>query len=244
MADTISEYSINTRKGLILYICICAIMFMILLFGSVGISTLIINLNKYKTYVIFMFICFWTGTFFVQLLMNISIGKKQKSCSSDNSYSGNNALLITLMPWIFILGIFMILLYFTPGLLRIFSNTIGMAIVYDTFRKDIDTYVNDQSQSSKVQENENMKNIYIKLSNEPQLIINEIEYSSDDGFNEIYKKYCRSFPFIFTEDEKFKRKIRQLIISKNLMGYAIWIALVGTIASLVSTNAMINVECG
>jgi hypothetical protein len=215
---------------------------MVLLFGSVAISSSIVYFNKYTYSVILLFVCFWASTFAVQLLMNISISKKQTTCSSDNSYSGHNPLLITLMPWIFVLGIFMVLLYFIPGLLRIFSNTIGMSIVYDTFRANIDAKIKE-GQSSLTQDN--LKDIYIKISNEPQLIINEMEYSSDTGFNETYAKYGRAFPFIFKQDDaEFKNKIRKLIVSKNLMGYAIWIALVGTITSLISTNAMINVECG
>ena len=237
-----SEYAINTRTGLIVYICICAIMFMILLFGWVGISPIIVNYNKYTSSVIFLFVCFWLSSFVAQLMMNISISKKQTTCSGDNSYSGNNPFIITLMPWLFVLGIFMVLLYFIPGLLRIFSNTIGMSIVYDTFRAKIDDKIK-VGQSSLTQDN--LKDIYIKISNEPQLIINEMEYASDSSFNETYSKYGRAFPFIFNEDDtEFKNKIRQLIISKNLMGYAIWISLVGTIATLISTNAMINVECG
>jgi len=237
-----SEYAINTRTGLIVYICICAIMFMILLFGSVSLSTGIAKYNKYTSSIIFLFVSFWLSTFVVQLMMNIAISKKQTTCSGDNNYSGNNPFLITLMPWVFVLGIFMVLLYFIPGLLRVFSNTIGMSIVYDTFRVNIDGKIKE-GQSLLTQDN--LKNIYIKISNEPQLIINEMEYSSDSGFNETYSKYSRAFPFIFKDDDTdFKDKIRQLIISKNLFGYAIWIALVGTISSLVSTNAMINVECG
>ena len=233
-----TEDSINTRTSLILYICICAIMFMILLFS---LSTITNNMG-YTTLVISLLLIFWGSTFTTQLLMNISIGKKQTKCSSDNSYSGNNPFLITLMPWIFVLGIFMVLLYFIPGLTRIFANTIGMSIVYDTFKSKIDKQI-ETGIGTITQDN--LKEIYIKISTEPQLIINEMEYSNDAEFNEIYNKYSRAFPFIFIkdDDDNFKTKIKQLIMSKNIMGYAIWIALVGTIASLISTNAMINVDC-
>jgi hypothetical protein len=93
---------------------------------------------------------------------------------------------------------------------------------------------------------DNLKEIYIKISSEPQLIINEMEYSNDAEFDDVYTRYSRAFPFIFitNDDDAFKNEIKQLIISKNMFGYAVWIALVGTIASLISTNAMINVECG
>ena len=240
MADvTTTEYTINTRTSLILYIVVCAIMFIILLFSSVSISQQIVNYKMYTRSIQMLFLIFFASTFTVQYLNNLSISKKQTSCSSDNSYSNSNPLLITLMPWIFVLGIFMVLLYFIPGLLRIFSNTIGMAFVYDTFKANINTVItNAQSSIS-----DNYKAIYIKISTEPQLIINEMEYSDDTEFEEIYAKYLRAFPFIFIDTKEYKNRIKQLIISKNIMGYAIWIALVGTIASLISTNAMINVEC-
>lgn len=244
MTDTTTtEYAINTRTSLILYLCVCATMFMFVLFGSVSISEYIVTYKRYTTFIIIFLLFFWGGTFIVQLLMNISINKKNVSCSSDNSYSGHNPILITLMPWIFVLGIFMVLLFFIPGLLRIFSNTIGMSIVYDTFKSTINTQM-EKGKTSITQDN--LKEIYIKISTEPQLIINEMEYSNDDDFNEIYKNYSRAFPYVFiqNDNDEFKNKIKQLIISKNIMGYAIWIALVGTIASLISTNAIINVECG
>jgi hypothetical protein len=248
MADNTdnTEYAINTRTSLILYIVVCSVMFIILLFGSVGITNTIVNYSQYTTSIKLLFLLFFASTFTVQLLMNMSISKKQKSCSSDNSYSGSNPVLITLMPWLFVLGIFMVILYYIPGLLRIFANTIGMAIVYDTFKVDINNQILAgremiENQSSLSQDN--LKAIYIKISTEPQLIINEMEYSDDVEFDDVYAKYLRAFPFIFINDEKFKNKIRQLIISKNIMGYAIWIALAGAIASLISTNAMINVEC-
>jgi hypothetical protein len=237
-----SEYAINTRKSLIVYICICATMFMCVLFGSIGLSHKIAVHGNYTRMIIVLFCSFWLVTFVTQLLMNISIGKQQTSCTSDNSYSGHNAFLITLMPWIFVLGIFMVLLYFIPGLLRIFSNTIGMSIVYDTFKTEINKFISEGQ--PKALSSENLKAIYIKISNEPQLIINEIEYSDDAQFEGIYSKYELAFPFIFINNDIFKNKIKQLIISKNLIGYGIWIGLIGTIASLISTNAMINVECG
>ena len=237
-----SEYAINTRKSLIVYICICAVMFMIILFSSFGMSQSIVTHKNYTRVIITFFCVYWLATFIAQLLMNISIGTQQTTCTSDNSYSGHNAFLITLMPWIFVLGIFMVLLYFIPGLLRIFSNTIGMSIVYDTFKTEINKFISEGQ--PKALSSENLKAIYIKISSEPQLIINEIEYSDDAQFEGIYSKYVLAFPFIFINNDIFKNKIKQLIISKNLIGYGIWIALVGTIASLISTNAMINVECG
>ena len=238
-----SEYAINTRTSLILYICVCAIMFMILLFGSASISKSVTKNKKYTMLILSLFFTFWLATFIIQLMMNNSISSKQAACTNDNSYSGNNPFIITLMPWLFVLGIFMVILYFIPGLLRIFANTIGMSIVYDTFKDKITTQINAGS-SSLTQDN--LKEIYIKISSEPQLIINEMEYSNDNEFDDVYTRYSRAFPFIFitNDDDAFKNEIKQLIISKNIFGYAVWIALVGAIASLISTNAMINVECG
>ena len=238
-----SEYAINTRQSLIVYICICAIMFMSILFGSVGISHTIALHGYYTRNLLILFVVFWLVTFVAQLLNNIIISKKQTTCTSPNNYSGHNVFLITLMPWIFVLGIFMVLLYFIPGLLRIFANTIGMSIMYDTFKTEINAEINVVRQNQTFS-SDDLKAIYIKISNEPQLIINEIEYADDTEFESIYAKYNLSFPYIFIKNDTFKRRIKQLIISKNLIGYSIWIALVGTIASLISTNAMINVECG
>lgn len=237
-----SEYAINTRTSLIVYICVCATMFMCVLFGSISVSHHIAVHGNYTRMIIVLFSSFWLGTFVAQLLMNISIGKRQTTCTSNNSYSGHNVFLITLMPWIFVLGIFMVLLYFIPGLLRIFANTVGMSIVYDTFKTDINVFISQGKQQPLP--SDDIKVIYNKISSEPQLIINEIEYPDDTAFDVIYDKYRSSFPYIFINNDKFKLKIKQLIISKNLIGYGIWIALVGTIASLISTNAMINVECG
>jgi hypothetical protein len=189
----------------------------------------------YKRNIIFILIGYWTITLILQIFLNMFI--KFNTCNKNLVYY-KDVFIMTIIPWFIILGTFMILLLFIPGLLRVFSNTIGMSLMYRFYKTNIEIDMNKPTDTVEI----NQK-IYQMISKDPAIIINEIEYTNDASYEETYKSYQAQFPYLFTETPESKINIKKLIISKNIIGYAIWIALISSITSINSINNILNLEC-
>ena len=189
---------------------------------------------NYKRNITFMLFGYWLITLILQMCLNMFI--KFNTCNKNLVYY-KDVFIMTIIPWFIILGTFMILLLFMPGLLRVFSNTIGMSLMYNFYKSKIVINLTDNVNS------EINQKIYQMISKDPSIIINEIEYINDASYEQIYKSYQVQFPYLFKETPESKINIKKLIISKNMIGYAIWIALISSITSINSINNILNLQC-
>ena len=148
MSDTVNELD-KTIGSITMgaYISFSILFFIVCLFNDWDITIYIIT--------------FWLLSFGIQFSMNLS--NTNKVCGSYNS---GTAFIYTLFPWCLILGLVSIILWLMPGWVRIFSNTIGLAvsksIYYELF--NITNSAPDQSQLTR------------QIYSDPSKLINEVEY--------------------------------------------------------------------
>ena len=146
-----------------------------------------------------------------------------KLCSQDSSKKEidlGKSLGYTLIPWALILGLTSMLLYVMPGWVRVFSNTIGLAIVksiyYDLFKVPQEV---PAPQTSEVQtlpvvggttqaqtENKIPKDLLAEIYHDPSKLINEAEYLPDffEWKKQVFDAYLKQLPYFdnsyFSED--------------------------------------------
>ena len=222
---------LSTNATGISLIYISSICFILLFSVTIGFNY-ISHLEKYNEYIHFIFIFYWIITLTIQILLNIYI--QSNICKNVRANYGT-IFLMTLMPWIIVLGVFMILLLFMPGLRRVFSNTLGMSWMYMWYASNIQPSAPLDGNQPEIN-----NQVYQLISKTPATIINEIEYTFNT-YNEVYSSYSKQFPYLFTPTNK--PEIKKLIICKDIIGYAIWVALITTITSVISINNTLHTEC-
>ena len=163
----------------------------------------------------YMFL-FLTFTFIIQMSMNM--WASSKLCNQDSSKKEidlGKSLGYTLIPWALILGLTSMLLYVMPGWVRVFSNTIGLAIVksiyYDLFKVPQDGQApttpdaaaqdaaapklggTNQSPTEKKIPKELLAEIY----HDPSKLINEAEYLPDffEWKTRVFDAYLKQLPY-------------------------------------------------
>lgn len=112
MYDNIGKMSNYASISIVSYISFSVIFFFIL--GHVA---------KSKPNNILYLVVFVLFTFFIQLGLNMWISTDSNICGTTDS---NYAFYHTVIPWFFILTLFILLLNIFPGWLRVFSNTLGL----------------------------------------------------------------------------------------------------------------------
>ena len=234
------------------YISFCVLFFIICVVNDLSI----------KVYII----VFWICTFIIQFSMNLYASNSL--CTKSNP---GKAFGYTMMPWLFVLGIASVILYFMPGWVRVFSNTIGIAVAKSIYSELF------KIDPSKYNDNDNGNNQLIQtIYNDPSKLINEVEYKP--GFAiwviEIYNKHLKSLTFF--NDDKFKEKdesdlkyptdpnddtfnqvfekkskekntdlyqLYKCIAVKEKVGYFVWLFLIGCISVMVSLDQVLNSDC-
>ena len=186
-----------------------------------------------------LIILFFTVTFVVQWGLNAAATVNPLVCGRLNI---PNALIYTIIPWILILGVGNLFMYNFSGWIRVFANTIGMWLSF----KFVD---NPKIDVTKFPQGEGFTPQYIKLYQEilqnPQTIINEINIldKTEEEILPLIQSYGNINPEIFTDTNNNNNQIMKIIKYKNKLGILIWNILFGLIASMVSTNSLLNAGC-
>jgi len=202
-----------------------------------------------QTYIL-IFVWF-VGT--LQFLMNIWASTHLCKTDDKNTPDLTKAFGYTFIPWILILCLTSFILHNMPGWVRIFSNTIGLAIVQSAFHPLFSDIKKPEPHTDRLI-NELINDIY----RDPSKLINEVEYLAgfENWYKEIFIGKGLNETHYFTND-KFKvdgnienisheHLLYQLYLCiswKEKIGYFIWLFLLGVIFILVSLCQMFESDC-
>lgn len=179
------------------------------------------------------------GMIYVLLLI---VGEFVINLNLTKSICGNNqygaATFITILPWVFILGILHIALTLFPGWLSPFSNTFGYLIAklfglnkfFNTILKlPTDSDIKDSNIS------QSLNDIY----NDQSLLINNISTKNIDNFWQTSKRIIKDSEYTIAN----KDKLFDFINLKNTVSEFIWYLLTGMLITSVSYNYLLNRPC-
>ena len=152
-------------------------------------------------------VLFLVFTFILQLSMNV--WASSKLCNKDSKKKEvdiGKSLGYTIVPWILIMVLVSAILYMMPGWVRVFSNTIGLAIVRSTYpdlfnlKEEVSVSNPKESNSETVQNTEvNQsvpKELIAEIYHDPSKLINEAEYVPNfDEWLNTELKFLRSLPY-------------------------------------------------
>jgi len=157
------------------------------------------------------------GQFFINLNLTTQMCHKAQ---------GSQTLMITLIPWVVIFGVFNMLLSFFPGWLKPFSNTFGYFVAswFDLKESFINTLV---------KKNDNFAKIY----EDPQLMINELPPNLEQFIKVVNKLQ------IFQKDGDKINNLYNFIQIKYSVAEYIWNMLIGLLITTISYNYVINLTC-
>jgi len=200
-----------------------SVLFLIICKGLPGGNNLLIGL-------------FFATTFFAQLGLNAATTANTLICGK--LYIGT-AIVYTIIPWLLILGVGNLFILYFPGWIRVFANTFGIWLSYKISPNPV---IDDVSHSSS---NPQYDKLYNEILNHPQTIINEINIldKKEDEILSLITGYKGINPEIFTDKHDNNKKIVAIIKYKNKLGILIWNILFGLIASMISTNSLLNSGC-
>lgn len=196
----------------------------------------------------------------MQFINNLYITHYTEICGE---YNITSALTATLVPWIFIFGLFCACLVFIPGWLRVFSNTFGhMVANWAGLNQTINKiFVAPQSQSDSSQKDQKIKESINLLYTNRSKFINEIEldYITDEkskeygdgtnwkSLNEILTFMTLPIPKPFIDSNgttiNLHKDLYKLLTLKEDAGYFAWLLLIGSISVLISTNSVLMTTC-
>tara|TARA_A100001035_G_scaffold280272_1_gene285105 strand:+ start:3569 stop:4312 length:744 start_codon:yes stop_codon:yes gene_type:complete len=175
-----------------------------------------------------------------QVFVNLDLS--EKICGNTQPLL---AILVTIIPWILIFGVFILMVISFPGWLKPFASTFGYAVikilgVSSLIRKIFKekTIVDDISSL-----NNNEKVIQSSLAQiyeNESLLINEI---SPNNFEEFWNTSNILFKKNVFNDEKLKLKFEQFVNIKYYISEYIWYMLLGSLITSASYNFIINASC-
>ena len=202
----------------------------------------------YESSVFYYILGFLIYTFVIQLSMNI--WASTKVCQVDDTKTPNlyKAFGYTVIPWILIVFVTSFILYVMPGWVRIFSNTIGLAVAQSVY--------NNLFTIPKPADDDGINSLINDIYHDPSKIINEIGYlpTFKEWYENIYS-YLRTIPYFNNEAFNFPGspetidtnhllyQLYKCVSIKEKIGYFIWMFLIGAIFVLVSLSQMYESDC-
>ena len=182
-----------------------------------------------------LIITFCITTFVVQWGLNSATTTNPLVCGKLQI---GNAFIYTIIPWILIVGVGNAFMYNFSGWIRVFANTIGMWFSYKFLSSGLD--INNNATPTG---DARYIKLYNDILNQPQTIINEINIlnKKEEDIASLIEKYNQVNPDIFNTANN--PIIIKIIKYKNKIGIIIWNILFGLIASMISTNSLLNSGC-
>jgi hypothetical protein len=195
------------------------------------------NSSNSKIYGAVYMLLIIVGEFFINLnLTSIMCGSVQY----------DTAIIITLLPWLFIFGILTVVLSVFPGWLKPFSNTFGYGIsklvglgkFFNTILKpkmDTSDISPGSTSESLGKAGEALEHIY----SNPSLLINEISLARFDEFWSNMKSIFK--PEMYNEKQELE--LYSYVRLKDNVAEYIWYILTGILVTSVSYNYVVNKGC-
>lgn len=197
---------------------------------------------------------FLVASFIIQLGCNIDMATNKNVCGKMD---GGFAFYHTIIPWLFIFTVAALCLWAFPGWLRVFSNTFGSYAAYAYGLQGVlDAIFSQASRSSAVtsanQDFQLLKTIDSVYSN-PSTIVNELDSTTMRHGVDVtgkttldwgsLQKLINSNIITQPADEVVK-KLYEMSLLKDNVGYFVWYLLLGSLASMVSVNSILSSRCG
>lgn len=227
-----------TGSSMLTYIIFGVVFFIVLMLNDLSISIIVFT--------------YFLLTLCIQL--GINLWASIKLCGVVNP---GTAIPNTIIPWFLILGVTSYILWNMPGWVRVFSNTIGLAIVKSMFYKLFEV---DSANLNVATSNPGeifTKELITSIYSDPFKLVNEIGYDPtfENWKKNIFDMYFSEKPFFkerfsgydtASAEGKKTHPLYQLYICvsrKEKIGYFIWLFLIGAITVLVSLTQMYNSQC-
>lgn len=176
------------------------------------------------------------GEFFINLnLTDTMCGTKQ----------WGTAMLVTLIPWVFIFGVLNLLLNVFPGWLGPFSNTFGYGIAriagIGSIFNDIfkETITGEDSENAA---NKGMAEALQHIYSDKSLLLNEITLDNFDNFWTNMKDLIK--PAVISSDTgNLKGQLKKMVFLKDTVAEYVWFMLTGSLVTSVGYNYVVNSGC-
>ena len=152
----------------------------------------------------------------------------------------NTALLVTLIPWVFIFGILNVVLLIFPGWLAPFSNTFGYGIAKLMGVGTLLTKIFKDKLEPSATDNKIMAEALVHIYNDESLLINEITESNFSNFWQNMQQLIK--PTAFTDDN-LKQQLLGFVRLKDIVAEYIWYMLTGGLVTSVGYNYVVNASC-
>jgi len=152
----------------------------------------------------------------------------------------NTAILVTLIPWVFIFGILNVVLILFPGWLAPFSNTFGYGIAKLMGVGSVLTSIFKDKVEPSATDNKIMVEALAHIYNDQSLLVNEITESNFPTFWQNMEQLMK--PGVFT-NEDLKQKLFGFIRLKDIVAEYIWYMLTGGLVTSVGYNYVVNAGC-
>jgi|688.fasta_scaffold272949_2 hypothetical protein len=152
----------------------------------------------------------------------------------------NTALLVTLIPWVFIFGILNVVLMLFPGWLAPFSNTFGYGIAKLMGVSSVLTSIFKDKIEPSATDNKIMVEALAHIYNDQSLLVNEITESNFPNFWKNMEQLMK--PGVFTNEE-LKQKLLGFVRMKDIIAEYIWYMLTGGLVTSVGYNYVVNAGC-
>ena len=153
----------------------------------------------------------------------------------------NTALLVTLIPWVFIFGILNVVLLVFPGWLSPFSNTFGYAMArLMGVSSLLDKILKPKLEMSGSADNKVMAESLEHIYSDKSLLINEITPSN---FERVWTSMSYLFKTGVVNNIDLKTQLLNFVRLKDIVAEYIWYLLTGGLVTSVGYNYVVNTGC-
>jgi len=188
-------------------------------------------------------LAFLTITCIIQVVQNIQLTASSQLCGAPDI---SLAIYSTVIPWVVVFTVFVLMLLSSPGWLRIFSNTFGLSAaeaygLKETLNELFKKPINPGTDPAYLQILENIYNDHMALV---------VELDIDDVVDEPFRfpameklqelKYIETIP---PEKEDQLKRLYEILLLKENVGFFIWFLLIGIFCILVSMVTLLSTNC-
>ncbi len=186
---------------------------------------------------------FLTASCIIQLVHNIKLTSSSQLCGAPDI---KLAIYSTVIPWVVVFTVFALLLISTPGWLRIFSNTFGVSAaeaygLKETLNLVFKKPIVPGTDPSYLQMLEQIYTDHMALVLELDIddVIEEpFQFPAMKKLEEL--KYIEIIP---PENVEHLKKLYEILLLKENVGYFIWFLLIGIFCILVSMVTLLSTDC-
>jgi hypothetical protein len=181
------------------------------------------------------------GIYVVLLLIGEYIINLSLTNTMCGSQQWNTALLVTLIPWVFIFGILNVVLQIFPGWLAPFSNTFGYGIAkLMGVNSLLNKILKPKLEMSGTADNKMMAEALEHIYTDKSLLINEI---TPNNFDRVWTSMSYLFNDGVANNIDLKTQLLNFIRLKDIVAEFIWYMLTGGLVTSVGYNYVVNAGC-